>query len=175
MQALATSEQALFERFFAYYASSHPFATREAAQLYFEHIEDKSALATGIDRFEKLSKRAAQTPHSDAGAFRHKVAAWGIEGGLIIGMEVDVHAPALGKRFRGYALGLFGSPFNTAGGELYYDDAADLDGKCDIHVGFFSAYQFVNFLRNNRVFATFQAGGLPNLGMLGGQGDWSKE
>jgi hypothetical protein len=62
-----------------------------------------------------------------------------------------------------------------SGGTLFYNNASDFTGSCDVECFFVSASATFNFLYTGtgNIFATYAGGGVPVLGYFNGNGTWS--
>jgi hypothetical protein len=73
-------------------------------------------------------------------------------------------------------VGNYGVPsISGSGGTLFYNNASDFTGSCDVECFFVSASATFNFLYTGtgNIFATYAGGGVPVLGYFNGNGTWS--
>ncbi|MEV4457323.1 hypothetical protein [Microbispora sp. NPDC049633] len=174
MASTEARDDALFNKFVAYFQSIHPRATGPELEGLYGAIDDKAWLETILSKFDTQWSPPSGVERVNLSAFRHSVMALAKVEGLLLHLNVRLETKGIAKRFEGNAYGPVLNVFSVTGGTLYYNDISDLRGSCDLEVNIFHIYTNFNFIRDARIFATYQAAGIPMGGVLWGEGRWQE-
>jgi virulence-associated protein len=163
-----------FEKFAQYCSCFDPCPPRDKLRQLYDLIDDKEWIAAVLSKWNgKLVTIAHREPPNPA-LFKNSAAAKGTFGVIISILHIlDFQVTGINKVFSGkaYGVGSF-TPATPSAGTLYYNDAADLSGECDIECNFVSAWANINFIRKGITFATYQGAAIPTAGIYGGSGSW---
>lgn len=155
-------------KFIDAFSSFKPHASEEELKKLYESIEEKNSIDTLIKKYGESSKQKFDQPN--LASFKYSVPA-NLRVMATFETYVELHVPALGLVYSGKGGGLLVG-LGVSGGTLYYNDQKDLSGKSDFNANFLSAYANCNLIRGG-VYATYQGGGIPMIGVSGGSGKWS--
>ncbi|KAF5587252.1 hypothetical protein FPCIR_7660 [Fusarium pseudocircinatum] len=182
MAAVAQSNAVSFNTFEKLVASQNGGPLPSDLESFYKYIlaqpegpSDLAALAaTTAAKADITSNTAdAAAPEVKAAGFNNQTSA----NGSVINLWVyqRVYINALGKTCTINMGGVTpGFPGGATFGTLYYDDASDLSGDCDVVFTGFISYFALYFRRNNNLFATYQSGNVGSAtGVAGGTGNWA--
>ena len=155
-------------KFIDAFGSLKPLATEEELKNLYDSIEEKSSIDALVNKYGAASKQTFDQPN--IASFKYSVNA-NLRVMATFATYVELHIPAFGLVYSGKGGGVL-LGVGVSDGTLYYNDQKDLSGKSDFNANFLSAYANCNLIRGG-VYATYQGGGVPMIGVTGGSGKWS--
>ncbi|KAF5532049.1 hypothetical protein FMEXI_12668 [Fusarium mexicanum] len=182
MASVAQSDVVSYDTFETLVASQNAGQLPSDLETFYHYIiaqpegaSDLAALAATSASQANPSTNAADAaaPEVKAAGFRNETSA----NGSVINLWVyqRVYINALDKTCTINMGGITpGFPGGATFGTLYYDDASDLSGDCDVVFTGFITYYALYFRRNGNLFATYQSGNVgAATGVAGGTGNWA--
>ncbi|RKL50850.1 hypothetical protein BFJ72_g303 [Fusarium proliferatum] len=183
MAAVAQSNSVSYDTFEKLVASQNGGQLPSDLDSFYKYIvaqpegpSDLAALAaTTATKADPASNAADLTaaPEVKAAGFSNQTSA----NGSVINLWVyqRVYINALGKTCTINMGGITpGFPGGATFGTLYYDNASDLSGDCDVVFTGFITYFALYFRKNGSLYATYQSGNVgAATGVAGGTGSWS--
>lgn len=156
------------QKFLGAFSSFRHIASESELKELYDSIEDKSIIDNALEKYGPPPGGLQEPPNLSS--FKHSINA-NLRVVATFATYVELHVPSLDTYYTGHGGGLLVG-VGVSGGTLYYDDANDLKGGSDFNCNFFSAYANCNLIRHGRVYATYQGGGVPLIGVVGGSGKW---
>ncbi|KAJ4127943.1 hypothetical protein NW768_008226 [Fusarium equiseti] len=177
MAAVAQPNAVSFDTFERLVASQNGGALPSDLESFYKYIlaqpDGPSDLASLAATTANQDVTSDALPEVKAAGFMNETSA----NGSVINLWVyqRVYINALGKTCTINMGGITpGFPGGATFGTLYYDDASDLSGDCDVVFTGFITYFALYFRRNNNLFATYQSGNVgAATGVAGGTGNWA--